>query len=143
MLNATIQTHTHHWPYKNGHSLLYGISPPSLIRPYLHTHTHTTAGTVKNVFHLVPVTSKYKLLTSHDWAIQPVLLLTLSGQNTCEQKSTQSYGAAKTTTKVPNLLAKSQELSSNTEVFKLQSRSTVSKSLLKELQRGMETGTSQ
>lgn len=43
----------------------------------------------------------------------------------------------------PNLFAKSPEPSTNTEVFKLQSRSTVGKSLLKELQPGMETGTSQ
>lgn len=109
------------------------------------THTDRRVDMVGIVFYLEPVTSKFEQLTSQCSSKTTCTAPTLSRHNTGECKSKPSWGTENVQPQInqpsPDLPATSPGPSTNTEVFQLQSRSTVGKSLLKELQ--PETGTSQ
>lgn len=108
-------------------------------------HTDRRVYMVGTVFYLEPVTSKFEQLTSQCSGKTICTAQTLSSYNTGECKSKPLWGTVNMQPQInqpsPDLSATSPEPSTNTEVFQLQSRSTVGKSLLKELQ--PETGTSQ
>lgn len=125
---------------------LYGNSPPSPIWLRVYTHTENS-GYGGDCF--LSGTCHQQI-----WAIK----ISVIGQNNLYSwpRAGTTHASARVSHRVellirnynlspqpPNLFVKSPEPGTNTEVFKLQSRSTVGKSLLKELQPGMETGTSQ
>lgn len=143
--NPAFKTNTYFLPYKNRPYLFTIPKITPFTNMAMTIHTDRTVDMVRTVFYLEPVTSKSEQLTSQCSGKTICTAPALNRHNTGECKSKPSCGTMNVQPQIsqpsPDLSAKSPKPSTKTEVFKLQSRSTVCKSLLKELQ--PETGTSQ